>query len=366
MRPSLEAGGSPEAPSVHNSRGTSPEVAGSNQRCSSTVAPQPFSLAWRLSGITAGDEVIIPAIQFHGVANAVMACGATPVFADVDPHSLNIAPGEVERVRTPRSRAIFLLHYGGHPAPMDEIWAASDGLLVFEDAANAVASNWRGQACGTLGDGGVWSFDAMKILVAGDGGALWLRSGEARRSAEVFRYLGMPPDRMTGEDVATSGAARWWEIEVEKPSGRFVSNDVAAAIGMVQLAKVARFVSRRREIWDHYTQSLTDVGDLVLPPEPAADCTSSYYLYWIQSESRDALASHLYRRGIYSTFRYHPLHRLSVYGSDAHLPHAEAAAQRTLCIPIHQNLSADDVDTVVREIRCFFDTTWRDTRVGYS
>ena len=287
----------------------------------------------------------MPSIQFHGVANAVMACGATPVFADVDPRSLNIAAREIERVRTSRTRAVFLLHYGGHPAPMDEILAASDGLLVFEDAANAVASSWRGQACGTLGDGGVWSFDAMKILVAGDGGALWLRSAEARRSAEVVRYLGMPPDRMTGADVASTGTARWWEIEVEQPfwSLRVQRRDrshrpgPARQGGAHSLPGDVRSGIATLNPW----QAWATWSSPQAPPlgaRRATTCTGSRpgsAMRWPCIST--AMASTRPSATTHST-------ACRCIGSDARLPHADSAAERTLCIPIHQNLSDDDID----------------------
>ena len=109
----------------------------------------------RALGIGSGDEVILPSIQFVGVANCIIQAGAVPVFADVAPYTMNILPQEIDRLLSAETKAAFILHYGGHPAPVGDIQAAAYGLLLLEDAANAVSSRYHDVPCGTLGDGGV-------------------------------------------------------------------------------------------------------------------------------------------------------------------------------------------------------------------
>lgn len=311
-------------------------------------------IALQSLGISYGDEVIVSTINFVACASAILEMGAKPVFADVDPHTLNILPSEIERLRTPRTKAVLLLHYSGCPVPMHDIWAVSHGLKIVEDSANAVASTYFNQACGTLGDAGVWSFDAMKILVMGDGGALWMRDPERRQYAEALRYLGLAPTRSSGTDSAGKGGSRWWEFEMIDASGRFISNDVMASVGRIQLRKLSAFIERRRQIWRTYQIQLAGVDDLILPPEPLDDCTTSYYLYWVQTGRRDELARYLYDNDIYTTFRYYPLHLVQYFGSDAFLPNAERANRMTLCLPLHQNLSNGDVDKIITLVRRFY------------
>lgn len=317
-------------------------------------------IALRALGIGPGDEVIVPTVHFVAVPNAVIDAGARAVFADVDARTLNLLPGEITRLRTPHTKAVFVLHYGGHPCAMETIRLEADGLLILEDAANAVSSLYHGQACGALGDAGVWSFDAMKILVTIDGGALWLKDAGAARRAEMYRYLGLLPQTTSGVEAQKAGAGRWWQFDIGATSGRFISNDVSAAIGRVQLQKLPGFIARRKTIWDTYqrefagVRELLGVGALELPPEPLPGCTSSYYLYWIQTPRRDALAQYLGERGIYTTFRYYPLHLVPFYASGARLTNAEFAGQYTLCLPIHQNLSDDDVARVIEAVRGFY------------
>lgn len=311
-------------------------------------------IALRIEDIGPGDEVILPTVNFVGCANAIVDLGATPVFADVDFHTLNILPEEIDRLRTPRTKAVMVLHYGGHPAWMSDIVNASGNLYLFEDSANSPASTYHGVACGTLGDAGAWSFDAMKILVMGDGGALWVRDEDERAYAETLRYMGLSLKRSSGTDSAGEGIKRWWEFSLDDTSGRYISNDIAAAMGRIQLQKLDSFVARRRQVWGFYQLQLGNVGDLILPPEPLDDCTSSYYLYWIQTSQRDELAHYLYDNGVYTTFRYFPLHMVKYYDSDARLPNAEYVNRTTLCLPIHQNLSNADVDKVIQLIRDFY------------
>lgn len=306
----------------------------------------------RALGIGPGDEVIISTVGFVACLSAIKELGATPIFADVDPRTLNILPSEIQRLKNCNTKAVVILHYGGHPAPMREICEACDGIPIIEDSACSVASKYHGIPCGTIGDVGAWSFDPMKILCTIDGGALWIKP-EYRERAKTLRYLGLHEGGGTGLDKLAAGSSRWWEYSLIEPSGRFISNDVSAAIGKIQLKKLPTFIARRREIWQQYMRGLHGTYGLLLPPEPAIDCESSYYLFWIQTEHRDALADYLKRKGIYTTFRYFPLHLAA--GTFIRLPRAEYANEVTLNLPLHQNLTDADVQQVISSVRGFYE-----------
>jgi aminotransferase len=306
-------------------------------------------------GIGPGDEVICSTINFLGCANAILNVGAKPVFADVDPEGFNIRPEEIIRLKTNKTRAVMILHYGGHPADIDTIKSAcGPNIKLIEDAANAIASRRSGAACGTLGDAGVFSFDAMKMLVMGDGGALVLKDPDAFARAKAWRYLGFPDKVRSGVDSLKQGDQRWWEFEVNVPAGRYISNDILAAIGRVQLRKLPGFIARRKQIWEKYQAGFTEVLGLQIPPEPSNGSTSSYYIYWIGVPGlRDNLARHLVAQGIYCTFRYFPLHRIPLYGNQEKLPVADEMNESILNLPIHQNLSDEDVDFIITKVREF-------------
>jgi dTDP-4-amino-4,6-dideoxygalactose transaminase len=309
-------------------------------------------LAMELLGVGPGDEVVLPTLTFVGTANAIAARGARPVFCDVDPRTLNVTAAAVEAALTPATKAVLILHYGGYPGEVVEIarLCRDRGVALIEDAANAQASSVDGRACGTFGDIGVWSFDHGKIAVAVDGGMFHAQDPELVERVKKLAYFGM--EQATGYDEALRARTRWWDFEVSSFSRRSVLNDVLAAIGHVQLGRLAGFVARRGEIVAAYDRALADVPGLVLPPPLPPGHETSYYLYWVQLEPaiRDQVARDLYDRGVYTTFRYPLLHQVRAYRSDARLPLAERGAAATLCLPLHQALSQHDIDLVTTSL----------------
>lgn len=305
----------------------------------------------RLFDIGQGDEVILPTISFVGAGNAICDSGARAVFCDVDPRTLNVRAIDVEKKITNKTKAILLLHYGGIPCEMDEIMQLADekGLKVIEDSACSVASTYKGKALGTIGDMGMWSFDAMKILVCGDGAMLYFKDPEKREYAEKLLYFGL--ESQSG--YSNSVDKKWWHFDISQFGHRAVMNDITAAVGIEQLKKLPSFIVERKNVHEFYNNELKDIEWLNLPTPIRSDVTSSYYFYHIQvhGEHRDDLAKYLRDHGVYTTFRYYPLHWVKKYGCDEKFPNAEYAAEHTLNIPIHQSLSVDDLGKIVGCIR---------------
>jgi aminotransferase len=310
-------------------------------------------LSMKLFDIKEGDEVIMPTISFVGAPNAVCANKAVPVFCDADPRTLNVRACDIEKKITKKTKAIMLIHYGGVPCQMDEIMelAKSHNISVIEDSACSVASTYKGKACGTIGDMGMWSFDAMKILVCVDGGMLYFRDLEIAKKAEKLMYFGLE----SKSGFANSVDAKWWEFDLSCFGHRAIMNDMTAAIALVQLNKLNGFIQKRKDIHEFYTKELSDISWLDLPRPIEPDCTSSYYFYHIQlkNNKRDELARFLRDYGIYTTFRYYPLHLVKFYNAYTKLENSEFAANNTLCIPIHQSLSEKDLDLIVSKIKEF-------------
>ncbi|MDT0446484.1 DegT/DnrJ/EryC1/StrS family aminotransferase [Streptomyces johnsoniae] len=310
-------------------------------------------LATELLGLGPADDVVLPSVSFVAAGNAVAATGARPVFCDVDPRTLNPTVEHVERALTPRTKAVLLLHYGGLPGDVAAIadLCRARGIRLVEDAACAVASTVDGKACGTFGDLGVWSFDSMKVLVTGDGGMLYVRDAELARRARRLAYYGI--EQVSGF-AAAKVTDRWWELNVKDFGRRVIGNDLTAAIGAVQLRRLPSFVERRREISRRYNELLADVEGVRLPPALPAGHVGTHYFYWVQMDPaiRDRVAGDLRDRGVYTTFRYPPLHKVPAYGGDAgELPGTEAASESTLLLPLHQGLPDADVQTVADELR---------------
>ncbi len=303
--------------------------------------------------IRPGDEVIVPTVSFVGAGNAVCANGSRLVACDVDPRTLNARAEDIEKVITPRSRAILLLHYGGIPCDMDSIMPLAEryGLKVIEDCAAGVCSSYKGQALGTFGDMGMWSFDAMKILVCGDGAILHFKTPELRQRADKWLYFGLE----TKSGYENSVAQKWWEFDISCFGHRAIMNDVTAAIALEQLKKLPLFMKKRAAVHETYNANLADLGWLDLPLPMEEGCESSYYFYHIQLKNgkRDELARYLREAGIYTTYRYYPLHRVPHYGLEGSFPGADYAADNTLCLPMHQSLSESDVSLVIDTVRAF-------------
>src|SRR5690606_2836429 len=251
-----------------------------------------------------GDEVVLPTVSFVAAANAIAARGARPVFCDVDEATLNPTVADIEAVLTERTKAVMILHYGGRPGAVAEIaeLCRDRGIHLIEDAALAVASTVHGRACGTFGDMGMWSFDHAKVVVTVDGGMLYVRDPELAARAPKVAYLGLEQRApggssgaasfRSGYDQALRSRTRWWDYDVVSFSGRFTTNDVLSAIGLVQLSRLEEFISRRREVAQAYDAGLADVAGLRLPPPLPAGHTSSYFMYWVQFDGgiRDPVA----------------------------------------------------------------------------
>lgn len=323
---------------------------------STTCGTEAIFVAGDVLDYRVGDEIIAPSISFIAVGSSVVAKGATLVLCDVDRSTLNIDVGDLERKITPKTKAVIVTHYGGVPCDMDEILAlcSPKGIAVIEDAACATASRYKGKACGTLADIGIWSFEAGKLMTTGDGGMAYFKSTEHVRIAKEQLYLGLSGHEKSGMDKAKTGSANWWEVEIERPGRRAIMNNIAAAIGLVQLEHLDQFVARRKAIHSRYRSELTSCSWLALPPLPPGDCESSHYFFWIQLNQRDELAQYLRKQGVYSTFRYWPLHKVRYFGqTTTALPNAEYASRYTLNLPLHHGLSDHDVGRVIHLIKEF-------------
>ena len=300
-----------------------------------------------------GDEVIMPTISFVAAANAVVAEKAIPVFCDVNPRTLNPEVEDIERCITKKTTALIVLHYAGVPCDIERIQelCSKRGIKLIEDNASSPFSKVGTKSTGTFGDIGLWSFDPMKIVTTGDGGMIYCKDEEVLQQIKYRTYLGLKSSGSTNPVDQ-----KWWEFDVESPGSKATMNDLSAAIGLEQLKKVDGFISSRKLVHDAYNRGLKNLTWLDIPEPTNHDNTSSYYMYFIQlkdSKNRDRLARYLRDRGIYTTFRYYPLHWVDFYGSTVSLPNAEWVAKHTLNLPLHQGLSQKDVAHVIKSIKEF-------------
>ncbi|MFN9476774.1 DegT/DnrJ/EryC1/StrS family aminotransferase [Acidovorax sp.] len=312
-------------------------------------------LALEALGIGPGDEVIAPTLTFTATTEVVRYLGADPVLVDVDPVTLNMDPARVRAAITPRTKAIMPVHYGGLACDMDAILviAKEHGLKVVEDAAHALPTTWKGTLVGQLAsDVTVFSFYANKTITTGEGGMAVTRDPELAKRMRVMRLHGMNRDAF---DRFTSKTPAWY-YEVVAPGFKYNMTDVAAAMGVQQLARLPAFVQRRQYLAQRYHAGLRDLP-LVLPAEAPAGDVHAWHLYVIRLAegarlSRDALVQGLSDRGIGTSVHYVPLHR-HPYWRDRYaltpemFPQADAAYQAMVSIPLFTAMSDADQDRVI-------------------
>ena len=306
-----------------------------------------------LFGLKEGDEVILPTISFIGAATSICAHKLKMILCDVDPRTLNARAEDIEKVLTPNTKAVMVLHYGGIPCDMDPIMelAKKHNLIVIEDSAPGMWSKYKGKHIGTIADMGMWSFDAMKILVCGAGAMLHFKDPEIRKKAEKLMYFGLE----TKSGYENSVAQKWWEFDVSCYGHRAIMDDITATIGLAQFEKLPEFYAKRKRVHDYYNEHLKGIPWLDLPPELPEGCSTSYYFYHIQLKNgkRDQLAKYLRDNGIYTTYRYFPHHRVPGFHSPGVFPGADYAADNTLCLPIHQSLTDSELELIVEKIKEF-------------
>jgi len=317
--------------------------------CSATAALQ---LALCVLDVEGG-EVITTALTFVSTNHAILYNGAVPVFADVEEDTLNIDPSEVARLVTPRTRAIMVVHYGGHACDMDPILglAREKGLAVVEDAAHGCGGEYKGKKLGSLGDAGCFSFHAVKNLTTGEGGMVTVSSDDRASRLRTLRWLGI-----TQSTYDRSGPRKYsWEYSVEELGFKSHMNDIAASIGLVQLKKLDALNARRRDIVGSYNSGLGELTWVEVPVEKAYTRSALHnYVIKVPAEVRNDLISFLAEREIATSVHYVPNHLYPVYEKYRRsLPVTERVWKRLVTLPLFPDLTAAQVDHVVGSIREF-------------
>jgi perosamine synthetase len=309
-----------------------------------------LDLALKLLRINHGDEVIVPTMTFVSTAHVVAYNLATPIFADIDPVTLSIDIDDVEKKITKRTKAIIPVHYSGRPVDMDRLKEVAGEIPIIEDAAHACGAEYKGRKCGSLGDIGCFSFHAVKNLSMGDGGALTLNDKAMAGRAKRLRWLGI--DKGTW-DRSEINKTYWWEYFVDEIGLKCHMNDIMAAIGLVQLSKLDRMNTIRKEIAKEYTDHFNAFDWIVTPPLDNQNFKSASHLYYILVENRDDLSTYLKDKGISTGVHYKPIHLYPCYGNRTHLPVAEDIFPRLLSLPIFPGMKEKDLSMIIDAIISF-------------
>ncbi len=266
-----------------------------------------LEMAAILANIGAGDEVIMPSYTFVSTANAFVLRGATPVFVDIRPDTLNIDERLIEEAITDRTRAIVPVHYAGVGCDMDAIMAIADrhGLLVIEDAAQGIMASYKNRPLGSIGHLGALSFHETKNIISGEGGALLINDGAYVERAEIIREKGTNRSRFFRGEV---DKYTWVDI-----GSSFLPSELTAAFLMAQMDEADTITSRRLQLWEYYHGEFAELeatGRLRRPCIPP-DCQHNAHMYYIilpDEPARTRLIDILKSRDIRSVFHYIPLH----------------------------------------------------------
>ncbi|MCL4551931.1 MAG: DegT/DnrJ/EryC1/StrS aminotransferase family protein [Candidatus Marsarchaeota archaeon] len=291
-------------------------------------------------GVKPGDEIVTPSLTFAACPQTILACGAKPVFCDVDGDTLNIDVEDMERRITDKTRAIMPVHYGGQPCRMDEILdvARRRNILVIEDAAHAF---------GTVGDATCFSFDPVKNITCGEGGAVATDNDEVAQEIYKKRILGIDKDTWSRyKDTRT------WFYEVTTEGFRYHLSNINAAIGLVQLGRLQGFIDKKRSIAKRYDDAFKGIPGVQILSNDYESTAPFFYVMRVRD--RAGLMSFLKERGIDTGVHYIPNHLQPLFGgSHTALPVTEQVWEEIITLPLYVEMASDDVESVIGGVRAY-------------
>ena len=309
-------------------------------------------------GIGPGDEVIVPSFTWVATANSVLYCGATPVLADVDRRTYNIDPADVARRVTPRTKAVIAVHLFGLAADMDALRAAlPPGMPIIEDAACAAGASYKGVPAGGLGLAAAFSFHPRKSITTGEGGMFTSRDPGLSATADMLRNHGAS----ISEEQRHRGPRPYLLAEFNLLGFNYRMTDLQGAVGLVQLAKLDRFIAEREQWARWYMEQLADIPWLRMPslPEGGQHAWQAFTTYVDPARApmpRNDIMERLQADGISTRPGTHAIHMLGYYrqrfGCRADdLPGARDCNDHTMAIPLHNRMVAEDYAYVVERLR---------------
>jgi len=308
-----------------------------------------MEIALRIAGIGKGDEVITTPISWVATANVILAVGATPVFAEIDPNTHNLDLNAVEAAITPRTRAIIPVHLAGLPVELDRLYALAEKhqLRVIEDAAQALGSSWRGRPIGALGDLVSFSFQANKNITSAEGGCLVVNNQAEATLAEKYRLQGVTRTGLDG-------------LEVDVLGGKFNMTDIAATIGIGQFKHLAQITARRRELAQHYYAQFGSgfaVATSVQLPIPDFE-HSNWHMFQLvlpKHQPRAQFMARMREHGIGTGYHYPAIHLLALYRAlgfkEEMFPIAEQVGRQIVSLPMFNTMTNADVERTVAAVK---------------
>jgi dTDP-4-amino-4,6-dideoxygalactose transaminase len=330
------------------------EKIGFNYAVATNSCTNAFWLLLKALGLDGDREIILPNIHFFGIQNVINLHRINYRLTDVDTDIPNICIADLEAKIRPVTKAIIFLEYGGYPLNIKKVKAhlkkiGRQDILCILDAANSPFTMKDSRFTATSYDVVLYSFDMNKILVTGDGGMVLSDNKHLVEKIRSLSLYGIHDLNKSGFSKAKSQKDTWWEFDISRPSLKLCMNNIAAAIGISQLKKIDQVLEQRQAVKEFYLEKLGGIDNLVLPPQDCAVKNNTYF-FWLKLNSkpiRDRLARYLLANQIYSTVKYQPL------SMKAATPHAFDFYEKSLCIPMNQNLTKANLNHIVKSIRKF-------------
>jgi len=304
-------------------------------------------------GIGKSDEVIVPSFTFIATANAPLFVGAKPVFADIEKETFGLDPIDVEKKITNKTKAILPIHYGGCPCKIKELkeTAEDHNLFLIEDAAESFGAKVGDKMVGTFGESSMLSFCQNKIITTGDGGAIATDSSDIYERSKLIRSHG----RLEISDYFSSIGS----MDYITLGYNFRMSNIIAALGISQLKKVDKIIEIRRKNAKYLTERLRKEVKDVIPPNPPDAYYHVYQMYTIVAKHRDELMNYLAYKGIMTKIYFAPIHLTHFYKNvlkyRCKLPVTEEVASQILTLPMHPDLTKEEMDFVIEEIKKFYE-----------
>jgi dTDP-4-amino-4,6-dideoxygalactose transaminase len=310
------------------------------------------------AGIGEGDEVLTTPMTFTSTANVIIHCGATPVFVDIDPKTMNIDHTKIEEKITSKTKAIIPVHIAGLPCEMDEIMdiAKRHNLFVLEDAAHAVYTQYKGRMIGSIGNATAFSFYATKNLMTGEGGMVTTNDEELAAKLRTYSLHGM--SRNAWNRYTAKGS---WFYEVEFPGYKYNMTDIQAALGLAQLSKLGFMQTIRELTVEHYNEAFSKLPELEIPTN-LDHARHAWHLYVIKlnlariTVDRAEFIELLKEENISTSVHFIPVH-LHPYYRDTYgykhgdFPQAEGVFDRIISLPLYPRMSETDVQDVIEAVQ---------------
>ena len=303
-------------------------------------------------GIKKGDEVIVPSLTFCASIQVITALEARPVFCEINPDDLNMDISDVKKKITNNTKAIMPVHYCGQACDMGALLeiGKNKNIAIIEDAAHAFGSSYKGKKIGSFGDATCFSFDPIKNLTCGEGGAVALSDNEIAEKIRLKRILGI--DKETWHRYRNE---RFWFYDVTTQGYRYHMSNINAAIGIAQFRKIESFIHRKKEIVQKYNDAFMNIDGLKILSWNLQDTAPFTYIIRVLNDSRDDLIAFLKEKDVGTGIHYIPNHMQTFFKPFAtSLPITEQLGEEILTLPLYYDMTDELVSIVIDGVRDFF------------